>query len=161
MSECVGRRSATAGRTPTQNAHVGPTQFTPLHQTRQDCRACLSTAAATTQARQAATLSLHTAHTQRRCTPRVCKHAVDCCTGLNLNLFTKRQATRVIYLLTVQTARRSRDSSHCLIRHRQHCLVCSGGGCELGLNRRFKLTEHGATGPEPFLLGPSFSWMAR
>jgi len=29
VSECVGRRSATAGRTPTQNALVGPTQFTP------------------------------------------------------------------------------------------------------------------------------------
>ena len=29
MSECVGRRNATAGRTPTQNALVGPTEFTP------------------------------------------------------------------------------------------------------------------------------------
>jgi len=29
VSECVGRRSATAGRTPTQNALVGPTQSTP------------------------------------------------------------------------------------------------------------------------------------
>jgi len=34
VSECVGRRSATAGRTPTQNALVRLTQFTPPHQTR-------------------------------------------------------------------------------------------------------------------------------
>jgi len=40
------------------------------HQTKQDRRACLSTAAAATQARQAATPSRPTAHTQRRCTPR-------------------------------------------------------------------------------------------
>ena len=34
-----------------------------------------------------------------------CKHAVDCCIWLNLNGFTKRHATRVIYMyrLTVQT----------------------------------------------------------
>ena len=38
--------------------------------TRQDCRACLSTAAAATQARQAVAPSRPTAHTQRRCTPR-------------------------------------------------------------------------------------------
>ena len=31
------------------------------------------------------------------------KHAVDCCIWLNLNFFTKRQATKVIYRLTVQT----------------------------------------------------------
>ena len=31
------------------------------------------------------------------------KHAVDCCISLNLNFFSKRQATRVIYRLTVQT----------------------------------------------------------
>ena len=43
-------------------------QSTPPHQTRQDCRACQSTAAAATQARQAATPSRPTAHTQRRCT---------------------------------------------------------------------------------------------
>jgi len=35
---CVGRRSATAGRTPTQNALVRPTQFTPPHQTRQEAQ---------------------------------------------------------------------------------------------------------------------------
>jgi len=44
---CVGRRNATAGRTPTHNAVVAPTQFTPPRQTRHDCRACLSTAAVT------------------------------------------------------------------------------------------------------------------
>jgi len=32
-----------------------------------------------------------------------CKHAVDCCIWLNINFFTKRRATRVIYRLTVQT----------------------------------------------------------
>ena len=32
-----------------------------------------------------------------------CKHAVKCCVWLNLNLFTERHATRVIYRLTVQT----------------------------------------------------------
>jgi len=87
-------------------------KFTPPHQTRQDRRACLSTAAAATQARQAATPSRPTAHTHRRCTPRKCKHDVDYCIWLNLNFFTKRHATSVIYRLTVQTARRSRDSIH-------------------------------------------------
>ena len=82
--------------------HLSGGQFTPAHQTRQDCRACLSTAAAATQARQAATPSRPTAHTQRRCTPRKCKHAVDCCMWLGLNFFTKGHATRVIYRLTVQ-----------------------------------------------------------
>jgi len=32
-----------------------------------------------------------------------CKHAVDCCIRLDLNFFTKRHATTVIYRLTVQT----------------------------------------------------------
>ena len=40
------------------------------------------------------------------------KHTVDCCIWLNLNFFSKRHATRVIYRLTVQTARRSWDSIH-------------------------------------------------
>jgi len=55
------------------------------------------------QARQAAVSSRTTAHTQRRCTPRKCKHAVDYCIRLNLNFFTIRHSTRVIYRLTVQT----------------------------------------------------------
>ena len=46
------------------------TEFTPPRQTRLDCRACLSTAAATTLARQTPTPSRPTAHTQRRCTSR-------------------------------------------------------------------------------------------
>ena len=46
VSECVRQRCATAGRTPTQNALVRG-QFTPSHQTRQDRRACQSTATAT------------------------------------------------------------------------------------------------------------------
>jgi len=32
-----------------------------------------------------------------------CKHAVHCCIRLNLNFFSKRHATRLIYRLTVQT----------------------------------------------------------
>jgi len=77
--KCVQRRSvsggagtagATAGRTPTQNAlveQVGPTQFTPPHQTRQDCCACLSIAAARPPTRS-------DAERQAKC-----KHAVNCC----------------------------------------------------------------------------------
>jgi len=34
VSGDAGTAGATAGRTPTQNALVGPTQFTPPHQTR-------------------------------------------------------------------------------------------------------------------------------
>ena len=93
-----------------RRTHLPGGQFTPPHQTRQDCRACLSTAAAATQARQAATPSRPTAHTQRRCTPRKCKHAAACCVWLNLNFFTERHATRVIYRLTVQTLPDGLDS---------------------------------------------------
>ena len=96
-----------------RRTHLSGGQFTLPHQSRQDCRACLSTAAAT-QARQAATPSRPTAHAQRRCTPRKCKHAVDCCIRLNPNFFTERHATRVIYRLTV-----SRFNSHRLTGHRQ------------------------------------------
>ena len=66
VSECVRRPSDELRR----RTHVSGGQFTPPHQTRQDCRACQSTAAAATQARQAATPSGRTAHTQRRCMPR-------------------------------------------------------------------------------------------
>ena len=60
-----------------RRTHLPGGQITPPHQTRQDCRARLSAAAAATQARQAATPSRPTAlHTQRRCTQRKCKH---CC----------------------------------------------------------------------------------
>jgi len=65
VSGSAGTAGATAGRTPTQNALVGPPQFTPPHH----CRACLSTAAAATQARQAATPSRVVRHAN-------CKHAV-------------------------------------------------------------------------------------
>ena len=59
--------------------------------TRQDCRACQSTAAAATQTRQAATPSRPTAHTRRRCTPRKCKHSVDC--WIYIRLFTTQVDT--------------------------------------------------------------------
>ena len=101
-------------------------KFTPPHQTRQDRRACLSTAAAATQARQAATPSRPTAHTQRRCTPRKCKHDVDYCIWLGLNFFTKGHATSVIYRLTVQTL-----PDHLETQFTPP--VASGGWCELGL----------------------------
>ena len=39
----------------------------------------------------------------RNCTPRKCKHAVDCYIRLISNYFTKRHATRLIYRQTVQT----------------------------------------------------------
>jgi len=88
VSECVRRRNATAGRTRTQNALVGPTQFATTDTTRLDRRACLSTAAAT-QARQAGT-------------PAPRPHAATLYTSQN-NFFSKRHTTRVIYRLTVQT----------------------------------------------------------
>ena len=94
-------RSATAGRTPTQNALVrwsihivDKTRPSRLPVDRRRCGASQAGSYA---------YSRPTAHTQRRCTPRKCKHAVDCCIRLNLNFFTKRHATRVIYRLTVQT----------------------------------------------------------
>ena len=60
------------------------------------------------------------------------KHAVDCCViWLNLNLFTKFHATRVIYRLTVQTLPDGWRQDR-LTRHRQDRLVLSGGRCELG-----------------------------
>jgi len=93
---------------------------------------------AETQARQAATPSRPTAHTQRRCTPRKCEHAVDCCIWRNLNFFTKRHdATRVIYRLTVQTLAdgletqfRTPDTTQTGLAD---SLVVSGGWCELGV----------------------------
>ena len=54
--------------------------FTPPHQTRQDCRARLSTAAAATQARQAATQPPARPPTRSDVVRHAkCKHAVDCC----------------------------------------------------------------------------------
>jgi len=108
--------------------------FTPPRQTRQDCRACLSTAAAATQARQAATPNRPTVHTQRRRTPWNCKHAVDCCIWLNLNFFTKRHSTRVIYRLTVQTLPDRLETQFTPPDTTQTAL--SGGQCELGITRR-------------------------
>jgi len=65
-SECVGRRSATAGRTDAKRICqvVGPTQFTPPHQTR------LSRLPVDRCRRDADRQLRLTAHAQRRCTPR-------------------------------------------------------------------------------------------
>ena len=120
---CVWSVSGGAVRPPDalrRRTHLSGGQFTPPHQTRQDSRACLSTAAAATQFRQTATPSRPTAHTQRRCTPRKRKQAVDCCIWLNS---TKRHATRVIYRLSVLCETVSRLSSHRLTGQRQVYLV--------------------------------------
>ena len=65
-SECVGRRCATAGRTDAKRICqvVGPTQFTPPHQTR------LSRLPVDRRRRDADRQLRLTAHAQRRCTPR-------------------------------------------------------------------------------------------
>ena len=70
------------------------------------------------------------------------KHAVDCCTWLNLNFFTKRHATRVIYRLTFQTLPHCLETQFTttydefifqLTRHRLDHLLVSGGRCEFGI----------------------------
>ena len=126
-----------------RRTHLFGGQFIPPHQTRQDCRACLSTAAVT-QARQKATPSPPPRPPTRSDVARhaKCKHAVDC--FMRQNLFTKRHATRVIYRLTVHTLSQtvSRLNSHRLIRHRQDRLVLSGGRCDLGIYRRRGYYRH-------------------
>ena len=126
-----------------RRTHLFGDQFIPPHQTRQDCRACLSTAAVT-QARQKATPS----------PPPDLPHAATLHATQNVNtlwtvsceknLFTKRHATRVIYRLTVHTLSQtvSRLNSHRLIRHRQDRLVLSGGRCDLGIYRRRGYYRH-------------------
>ena len=51
-----------------------------------------------------------------------------------------RHATRVVYRLTVQTLPDGLETQFTppdrLTRHRQHCLVVSGGRCELGIRRQ-------------------------
>jgi len=68
VSECVMRVQCDR-RTHSDAEHTCPAVSSHRH-TRQDRSACLSTAAAATQARQAAAPSRPTAHTRRRCTPR-------------------------------------------------------------------------------------------
>ena len=105
--DALGRRTTLSGG-----------QANSIHTTtpdRQDCRACLSTAAVATLARQAATPSRPTSHTQRRCTPSLWNVAYD----LNLNFFNKRHATRLICRLTVQSLPGGRETQfHRLARHR-------------------------------------------
>ena len=63
-----------------------------------------------------------------------CKHAVDCCIRLNLNFFTKRHATRVIYRLTVPTLPDGLETQFTPPDTTQTVLsVVSGGSCELGI----------------------------
>ena len=103
VSSGAGTADATAGRTPTQNALVRQSIHT-AHQTRQDCRADLSTAAAVMQARQAATQPPARPPTRSDVVRHAkCKQDVHCCTLLNLSFFTKRHTPRVTYRPTVQT----------------------------------------------------------
>ena len=115
LRRSVGRHSATAGRTQTQNALGRSGRLISHCHTRHDktvTPACRPPSRRMPGRQHAAIPRRPTARTQRRCTPGKCKHAVDCCIWLNLNFFTKPHATRVIYWLTVQTARRSWDSIH-------------------------------------------------
>jgi len=113
-AQCDRRTHSDAERTcPAVSSH---------RHTRQDRCACLSTAAAT-QARQAATPSRPSAHTQRRCTPQKCKRAVDCHVWLNLNFFSKRNAMTVIYRLTVQTLPGGLETRFTPPDTTQHCIV--------------------------------------
>jgi len=73
---------------------------------------------------------------------------VDCCIWLNLNFFTKRHATRVIYRLTVQTLPDGLETQFAppdtTQSQRQYCLVVSGGRCELGISSHYlRLSTHG------------------
>ena len=81
---------------------AGPIQFTPPHQTRQDSLACRPPPPRLRPGRQ---LRLAARPPTRSDVVRHAKykHAVDCCICVNLNFFNKRQATTVIYRLTVQT----------------------------------------------------------
>ena len=83
--------------------HLSGGQFTPAHQTRLPRLPVDRRRDAGQAERQTATPSRPTVHTQRRCTPRKYKHALDCCIQLGPNFFTNRHAMRVIYRQTVQT----------------------------------------------------------
>ena len=86
-----------------RRTHLSGGQFTPPHQTRQDHRACLSTAAATQAAGRQLRLAARPPTRSDVVRHAKCKHAVDRCVWLNLNFFTKRHSTKLIYRLTVQT----------------------------------------------------------
>ena len=111
-----------------RRTHLSGGQFTPPHQTRPDCRPPPRHGPGR-QLRLAARLPTRSdvVHHAK------CKHAVDCCIWLNLNFFTKRYATRVIYRLTVQTWPDivSRLNSHRLTR--QTVLSCLAGGVKWAL----------------------------
>ena len=134
-----------------RTTHLSGGQFTPPYQTRQDCRACQSTAAAT-QARQAATLSRPTAHTQR--TPRKCKHAVDCCIWVNLNSLNATRRGWSISANCSDFAGRSRDSVHTTWHDTASSVFsCLGGGVNwaLELRRSYRRWNfrHVAAGQKP------------
>ena len=96
VSECVRRRSQNA--LVRRSIHTRTPNKTRLPRLPVDrCRD------AGQAERQTATPSRPTVHTQRRCTPRKYKHALDCCIRLGPNFFTDRHAMRVIYRQTVQT----------------------------------------------------------
>jgi len=111
VSECVGRRSATAGRTPTQNALVGLSGRLKSHShTRQEktvAPACRPPPPRRRPGRQC-TPPPDRPHAATLHDTQKCKH---CCIGPNF--FTKRHATRANYRFNSSDfARRSRDSIH-------------------------------------------------
>jgi len=114
VSEYVGRRSATAGRTPTQNALVGRSVHTRHDKT-------VAPACRPQPPRRRPGRQLRLAATPRS---DVVRHE-------NVNtLWTAVWSIGWLFRLC-QTV--SRLNSHRLARHRQDRLVVSGGRCELGI----------------------------
>jgi len=97
VSECVGRRSATAGRTPTQNALARRS----IHTATPD--KTVAPACRPPPRRRQLRLAARPPTRSDVLRHAKCKHVVKCCILLNLNFFTKRQATTLVLRLTVQT----------------------------------------------------------
>ena len=101
----------------------------PPHQTRQVCRACLSTAAPRRRPGRQLRLAARPPTRSDVVRHEKCKHAVDSCVRLNLNLFTKRDATTVIYRLSVQTLPDGLETQFLS----RHVLSCLAGGVNWAL----------------------------
>jgi len=70
-------------------------------------------------------------HVSMQALQRLWSHSVDCGIWLNLNSFTQRLSTRVIYRLTVQTLP---DGLETQFTSLDTVFVVSGGRCELGIS---------------------------